>query len=69
MSIAALRNIGFKIKYPSSDQGLKLWRLLKEHNANGTYELTFGTTEPLIVKEMAKSSISTVGHWCDENLY
>ncbi|KAF6794613.1 isocitrate lyase [Colletotrichum sojae] len=53
-SIAALRNIGFKIEYPSSVQGRKLWRILNEHNANGTYELTFGTTEPLIVKEMAK---------------
>lgn len=55
-SIAALRNIGFKIEYPSSAQGRKLWRILNEHNANGTYELTFGTTEPLVVKEMAKFS-------------
>lgn len=55
-SIAALRNIGFKIEYPSSVQGRKLWRILNEHNDNGTYELTFGTTEPLIAKEMANSS-------------
>ena len=54
-SVAALRNIGFKIFHPSSTQGLKLWRILNEHNAAGTYELTFGTTEPLIVKEIAKS--------------
>ncbi|OHE93434.1 acetate utilization-3 [Colletotrichum orchidophilum] len=54
-SIAALRNIGFKIEYPSSVQGRKLWRILNEHNENGTYELTFGTTEPLIAKEMANS--------------
>ncbi|PVH89463.1 Phosphoenolpyruvate/pyruvate domain-containing protein [Cadophora sp. DSE1049] len=54
-SIAVLRNIGFKIEYPSSAQGRKLWRILKEHNEKGTYELTFGTTEPLIAKEMAKS--------------
>ena len=53
-SIAALRNIGFKIEYPSSAQGRKLWKILNEHNKNGTYELTFGTTEPLIAKEMAK---------------
>ncbi|KAH9906066.1 isocitrate lyase [Xylariomycetidae sp. FL2044] len=53
-SIAALRNIGFKIEYPSSAQGRKLWKMLNEHNKNGTYELTFGTTEPLIAKEMAK---------------
>ncbi|KAF9878873.1 hypothetical protein CkaCkLH20_03773 [Colletotrichum karsti] len=53
-SIAALRNVGFKIEYPSSVQGRKLWRILNEHNDNGTYELTFGTTEPLIAKEMAK---------------
>ncbi|KAF4892877.1 Mitochondrial 2-methylisocitrate lyase [Colletotrichum fructicola] len=54
-SIAALRNVGFKIDYPSSVQGRKLWRILNEHNDNGTYELTFGTTEPLIAKEMAKT--------------
>ncbi|KAI0017116.1 isocitrate lyase [Xylariomycetidae sp. FL0641] len=53
-SIAALRNIGFKIDYPSSAQGRKLWKILNEHNEKGTYELTFGTTEPLIAKEMAK---------------
>lgn len=56
-SIAALRNIGFKTDYPSSVQGRKLWKMLNEHNANGTYELTFGTTEPLIAKEMAKYSM------------
>lgn len=55
-SIAALRNVGFKIEYPSSVQGRKLWNLLNEHNKNGSYEITFGTTEPLIVKEMAKHS-------------
>jgi isocitrate lyase len=54
-SIAALRNIGFKTEYPSSVQGRKLWRLLNEHNAKGTYELTFGTTEPMIAKEMPKA--------------
>ncbi|KAI0171222.1 isocitrate lyase [Pestalotiopsis sp. NC0098] len=59
-SIAALRNIGFKIEYPSSVQGRKLWRLLKEHNAKGTYDLTFGTTDPLIAKEMPKAGMQTV---------
>ncbi|KAF2448074.1 putative mitochondrial 2-methylisocitrate lyase [Karstenula rhodostoma CBS 690.94] len=54
-SIAALRNIGFKQEYASSTQGRKLWRILNEHNAKGTYELTFGTTEPLIAKEMAQA--------------
>lgn len=54
--IAALRNIGFTIKYPSSTQALKLWQILNDHNAKGTYELTFGTTEPLVMKEMAKFS-------------
>ncbi|KAF5626801.1 isocitrate lyase [Fusarium tjaetaba] len=54
-SIAALRNIGFKIEYPSSTQGLKLWHMLKEHNANDTYDLTFGTTDPLVAREMATS--------------
>lgn len=28
--------------------------MLNDHNKNGSYELTFGTTEPLIAKEMAK---------------
>ncbi|KAJ0341657.1 hypothetical protein COL922a_002096 [Colletotrichum nupharicola] len=55
-SIAALRNVEFKIDYPSSVQGRKLWRILNEHNDNGTYELTFGTTEPLIAKEMSKTT-------------
>ncbi|KAK6219455.1 hypothetical protein LQW54_002187 [Pestalotiopsis sp. IQ-011] len=59
-SIAALRNIGFKIEYPSSVQGRKLWRLLQEHNAKGTYDLTFGTTDPLIAKEMPKAGVQTV---------
>ncbi|KAF3018184.1 hypothetical protein E8E14_011452 [Neopestalotiopsis sp. 37M] len=59
-SIAALRNIGFKIEYPSSVQGRKLWRLLNEHNEKGTYELTFGTTDPLIAKEMPKAGVQTV---------
>ncbi|RSL39423.1 hypothetical protein CEP54_016326 [Fusarium duplospermum] len=54
-SIAALCNLGFKIEYPSSAQGWKLWQMLKEHNANGTCELTFGTTEPLVSKEMANA--------------
>lgn len=27
-SIAALRNLGFKIEYPSSAQGRKLWRIV-----------------------------------------
>ncbi|KAH7324273.1 isocitrate lyase [Stachybotrys elegans] len=54
-SIAALRNLGFKIEYPSSAQGRKLWRMLKEHKANGTCELTVGTTEPIIAKELANS--------------
>lgn len=38
----------------SSIQALKLWDQLHEHNKNGTTELTFGTTEPTIVSQMAK---------------
>lgn len=59
-SIAALRNIGFKIEYPSSVLGRKLWKILHEHNAKGIYELTFGTTEPMIAKEMAKHCESII---------
>ncbi|KAF2496372.1 Phosphoenolpyruvate/pyruvate domain-containing protein [Lophium mytilinum] len=53
-SIAALRNIGFKVEYSSSTQARKLWQILNDHNANGTYELTFGMVDPMIVKETAK---------------
>jgi isocitrate lyase len=59
-SIAALRNVGLKVDYPSSVQGRKLWTILNEHNAKGTYELTFGTTEPMIAKEMANHSTLTL---------
>ena len=38
-------------------QARKLWRILSEHNEKGTYEITFGVTEPLIVKEMARYSM------------
>ncbi|KAK9770917.1 hypothetical protein SCAR479_12376 [Seiridium cardinale] len=59
-SIAALRNIGFKTEYPSSVQGRKLWRILNEHNAKGTYDLTFGVTDPMIAKELPKAGMQTV---------
>jgi isocitrate lyase len=31
-----------------------LWKQLNEHNKNGTCELTFGTTDPVVVSQMAK---------------
>jgi isocitrate lyase len=33
---------------------VKLWKQLHEHNKNGTTELTFGTTDPVTVSQMAK---------------
>jgi isocitrate lyase len=33
---------------------MKLWDQLNEHNKNGTCELTFGTTDPVAVSQMAK---------------
>ncbi|CAM1507967.1 Fc.00g048150.m01.CDS01 [Cosmosporella sp. VM-42] len=52
-TIAALRS---SIPAPpgSSVQAVKLWNLLHEHNKNGTAELTFGTTDPAAVSQMAK---------------
>lgn len=38
----------------SSIQAVKLWNQLHEHNKNGTAELTFGTTDPVAVSQMAK---------------
>lgn len=38
----------------SSIQAVKLWNQLNEHNKNGTAELTFGTTDPVAVSQMAK---------------
>ncbi len=41
-------------KYASSDMGLKLWSQLNEHRVNGTNEMTFGVTDPIIASQMAK---------------
>lgn len=34
--------------------GLKLWKQLNEHRVNGTHEMTFGVTDPIIASQMAK---------------
>ncbi|EHK97715.1 putative Mitochondrial 2-methylisocitrate lyase [Glarea lozoyensis 74030] len=41
-------------KYASSDMALKLWEQLNEHRKNGTHEMTFGVTDPIIASQMAK---------------
>ncbi|RDW80360.1 isocitrate lyase-4 [Coleophoma crateriformis] len=51
--VASLRP-SLPTKYASSEQALKLWKQLNEHLKNGTHEMTFGTTEPTIVSQMAK---------------
>ncbi|KAI9729377.1 MAG: hypothetical protein M1834_006901 [Cirrosporium novae-zelandiae] len=51
--IAAMRNT-VKQHYASSDQALKLWGQLNEHLKNGTYEMTFGATDPIMVSQMVK---------------
>lgn len=55
-TIAALRNTIDATPPASSAQALKLWDQLQEHNKNGTTELTFGTTNPTVVSQMAKNS-------------
>ena len=51
--IASLRGL-LPQKYPSSDMALKLWKILNEHRVNGTNEMTFGVTDPIIASQMAK---------------
>lgn len=51
--IASLRGL-LPQKYPSSDMALKLWELLNERRVNGTHEMTFGVTDPIIASQMAK---------------
>ncbi|KAH7310830.1 isocitrate lyase [Stachybotrys elegans] len=53
-TIAALRNSIEAASPASSTQALKLWNQLQEHRRNRTTELTFGTTDPVIVSQMAK---------------
>lgn len=53
-TIAALRNSIPAPSTASSTQGVKLWNQLRTHNENGTCELTFGTTDPVAVSQMAK---------------
>jgi isocitrate lyase len=53
-TIAALRSSLPAPSTASSVQGLKLWNQLTTHNKNGTTELTFGTTDPIAVSQMAK---------------
>lgn len=53
--MAALRNTQTVVSPLSSTQGVKLWNQLHEHRKNGTTELTFGTTNPVTVSQMAKT--------------
>ncbi|KAF5246461.1 hypothetical protein FANTH_6833 [Fusarium anthophilum] len=53
--IAALRNTVDATPSFSSTQAVKLWNQLQEHRKNGTAELTFGTTDPTVVSQMAKT--------------
>ncbi|CAG9952955.1 unnamed protein product [Clonostachys rosea f. rosea IK726] len=53
-TIAALRTSIDTTNPASSSQAVKLWNLLHEHRKNGTTELTFGTTDPTVVSQMAK---------------
>ncbi|KAF2804999.1 Phosphoenolpyruvate/pyruvate domain-containing protein [Mytilinidion resinicola] len=64
-TIAALRNT-IPQSYASSAQGRKLWNQLNAHNVAGTCELTFGTTDPVVVSQMAKhqQSVYVSGALC-----
>ncbi|KAF2733969.1 Phosphoenolpyruvate/pyruvate domain-containing protein [Polyplosphaeria fusca] len=53
-TVAALRNSIPADSHQSSTQAVKLWNQLKQHDKNGTCELTFGTTDPVAVSQMAK---------------
>ncbi|KAG5787652.1 hypothetical protein H9Q69_013277 [Fusarium xylarioides] len=53
--IAALRNTVDATPSFSSTQAVKLWNQLREHRKNGTTELAFGTTDPTLVSQMAKT--------------
>ncbi|KAF4961854.1 hypothetical protein FSARC_10040 [Fusarium sarcochroum] len=53
--IAALKNSVETTSSLSSKQAVKLWNQLREHHKNGTTELTFGTTDPTVVSQMAKT--------------
>ncbi|KAF4341706.1 mitochondrial 2-methylisocitrate lyase [Fusarium beomiforme] len=53
--IAALRNSIDATPPLSSAQAIKLWNQLRDHHKNGTAELTFGTTDPTVVSQMAKT--------------
>ncbi|KAF2123019.1 isocitrate lyase [Lophiotrema nucula] len=53
-TIAALRTSIHTQSSTSSTQAVKLWNQLNSHNKNGTCELTFGTTDPVAVSQMAK---------------
>ncbi|ORY01816.1 isocitrate lyase [Clohesyomyces aquaticus] len=54
-TIAALRPSLPSNSTSSTKQALKLWSQLHTHNKSGTCELTFGTTDPIIVSQRAKS--------------
>ncbi|PSN75218.1 Phosphoenolpyruvate/pyruvate domain-containing protein [Corynespora cassiicola Philippines] len=53
-TIAALRNSIAAQASSSSAQAVKLWNQLQQHRKRGTAELTFGTTDPVAVSQMAK---------------
>jgi isocitrate lyase len=63
--IATLRNT-VTPDYPSSRQALKLWDILQDNLDNGTYELTFGASDPIVVAEMAKyqKTVYVSGYAC-----
>ncbi|KAF3990810.1 hypothetical protein FT663_00643 [Candidozyma haemuli var. vulneris] len=63
--IAAKRGT-LKIDYPSSQQAKKMFKLLEEHDKNGTASFTFGALDPIHVSQMAKyvDSIYVSGWQC-----
>ncbi|KAF8858077.1 Phosphoenolpyruvate/pyruvate domain-containing protein [Acephala macrosclerotiorum] len=55
-----------KEKYASSRQALKLWGQMQERLDKGTYELTFGATDPIVIAKMAKyqQTVYVSGYRC-----
>ncbi|KAK7404076.1 hypothetical protein QQX98_010134 [Neonectria punicea] len=53
-TIAALKS-SISTSSASSTQAVKLWNQLREHKKNNTAEMTFGTTDPVTVSQMART--------------
>ncbi|CAB91173.1 Mitochondrial 2-methylisocitrate lyase [Schizosaccharomyces pombe] len=49
-----------KAYYPSSQQALKLYDLLREHRNKGTATLTYGVVDPVLASQASKAGLETI---------